>query len=95
MNTLIIADEKLLVRDRNVIAAVLSIVPGGGHLYKGHYGTGLMLLFGLPFVLWAGLLLSLATAGLGLLLPAFYWVMASLDAYHEVDWRKHHWLGIM
>ena len=33
----------------NEIAAVLSIMPGLGHIYKGHYETGLLWMFlGMP-----------------------------------------------
>ena len=54
----------------NEIAALLSIIPGLGHIYKGHYDAGLLWMFlGMPFAIWIGIILSLATAGLGLLLP--------------------------
>ena len=32
--------------DRNKIAALLSIIPGLGHLYKHHYTSGLGILIG-------------------------------------------------
>ena len=86
--------EKFLVKDRNVIAAALSIFPGAGQIYKGHYSSGLILFFGMPLAVVAGMLLSLATGGLGLVLPLLYWAWAGIDAYHEDDLRKHHWLGI-
>lgn len=90
-----IADECVLVRDRNVIAVALSIMPGAGQFYKGHYAEALLLLFAMPIVIWTGLLLSLATVGLGLLLPIAFWAFIAVDAYYEDDWRKHHWLGIV
>ena len=53
------------------IAALLSIIPGLGHIYKGHYEAGLLWMFlGMPFAIWIGIILSLATAGLGLLFLA-------------------------
>ena len=36
----------------NEVAALLSIVPGLGHIYKGHYEMGLMWMFlGMPIAL--------------------------------------------
>lgn len=75
----------------NEIAALLSIVPGLGHIYKGHYAVGLLWMFlGIPFAIWIGILLSLATAGLGLFFPILCWVGLAWDAYNERDRRHHH-----
>ena len=78
----------------NKIAAMLSILmPGLGQIYKGHYGEGLLWLFlGMPFAIWAGILLGLATAGVGLLLPLICWAALAIHAYYEKDRRRHHWL---
>ena len=73
------------------IAAVLSIVPGLGHIYKGHYEAGLLWMFlGMPLALWIGILFGLATAGIGLLFPILCWVGLALDAYTEKNRRHHH-----
>lgn len=79
----------------NVIAAVLStIIPGLGQVYKGHFASGfLWMLAGMPLALWIGILLSLATAGIGLLLPLICWAALAVDAYYEVDLRRHHRFG--
>ena len=81
----------------NVIAAVLSTVwPGLGQLYKGHVASGwLWMLAGMPLAIWIGILLSLATAGIGLVLPILCWVALAVDAYYEVDLRRrrHHHLA--
>ncbi len=81
----------------NVIAAALStVIPGLGQVYKGRYTPGLLLMFvGMPLAIWIGILLSLATAGLGLLLPVLCWVAQAVDAYYEVDLRRqrHHHLA--
>jgi TM2 domain-containing membrane protein YozV len=54
----------------NEIAALLSIIPGLGHIYKGHYEAGLLWMFlGMPFAIWIGIIFSLATVGLGLAVP--------------------------
>ena len=76
---------------QNEIAALLSIIPGLGHIYKGHYEAGLLwMLLGMPFAIWIGIILSLATAGLGLLLPILCWVALAWNAYNEKDRRRHH-----
>jgi hypothetical protein len=81
------------VRAENVIAMALSIVaPGLGQVYKGHVAGGLIWLFlGMPIALWTGLLLSLATAGIGLVIPLVCWAALVVDAYWEKDRRTHHW----
>ena len=67
----------------NEIAALLSIVPGLGHIYKGHYEAGLLWMFlGMPFAIWIGIMLGLATAGLGLFFPILCWGALAWDAYH-------------
>ena len=85
-----------IARERNVISAVLSLVPGLGHIYKGHYAAGLLLMcLGAPLVLWMGILLALATAGLGLLLPLIGWAIVAVDAFYEDDLRKVHPIGML
>lgn len=75
----------------NEIAALLSIMPGLGHIYKGHYEAGFLWMFlGMPFAIWIGIILSLATAGLGLLFPILCWVALAWNAYTEKDRRHHH-----
>jgi hypothetical protein len=76
---------------RDTVAAILSIVPGLGHIYKGHYRVGFtLMLLGIPLSLWMGLLTSLATLGLGLLIPVAFWVLTAANAFMEPDWRRHH-----
>jgi hypothetical protein len=81
-----------LVREHNVVAAALSLaLPGLGHVYKGRYGSGLaILLLGAPIAIWVGVLLSLATLGLGLVIPVFYWAMTAICAYYTEDHRARH-----
>jgi len=79
-------------REHNVVAAALSLVlPGLGHAYKGHYGTGgAILLLGAPMALWTGVLLSLATLGLGMVVPVCFWAMTAFCAYYADDCRARH-----
>jgi len=81
---------------RDTLSAVLSILPGLGRAYKGHYRVALVLCFvGVPVMFWVSALVSLATFGFGLVLLPAYWALVALNAYWEPDWRKgHHWLGI-
>ena len=80
-----------IARERNVVSAALSIVPGLGHIYKGHYAAGLLLMgLGAPLTLWMGMLLALATAGVGLILPLIGWGIVAIDAFYEDDRRKVH-----
>jgi hypothetical protein len=93
MNTIAIRPRPEVIGAENRIAALLSIVPGLGHIYKGHLGAGLIwMFFGMPLAVWIGILLGLATAGVGLLFPIACWVGLAVDAYYERDLRKHHWL---
>jgi hypothetical protein len=91
MNVLLTPLGKDEVRAKNGIAAALSVVPGLGHIYKGHFATGLIwLFFGMPLAIWIGILLGLATAGIGLLFPIVCWAALAFDAYYEKDLRSHH-----
>jgi hypothetical protein len=73
------------------IAALLSILPGLGHIYKGHYEAGFLWMFlGMPLAIWIGILFGLATAGIGLLFPILCWAGLAWDAYNERDRRHHH-----
>jgi hypothetical protein len=77
----------------NEIAALLSIVPGLGHIYKGHYEMGLFLMFlGMPIAIFVGIISILGTAGLGLLFPIGCWAALAYDAYRKNDRRHHHHL---
>jgi len=77
----------------NEIAALLSIVPGLGHIYKGHYEMGLFLMFlGMPIAIFVGIISILGTAGIGLLFPIGCWAALAYDAYRKNDRRHHHHL---
>lgn len=88
--------------DRNKIAALLSILPGAGHLYKHRYleGAGI-LIGGNIMMLFVTAWLSLATFGLALIVvPAVYIAIVAAAAYYAVDlhgahtflhpWRNEH-----
>jgi hypothetical protein len=83
--------------DRNKIAALLSVIPGLGHLYKHHYiaGIGLMIA-GNALMIFVSLWLSLATVGLSLvLIPAFWFGSVAASAYYATDEHgAHPWLHV-
>ena len=87
MNTLSTPLSRVSMHAHNEIAALLSIVPGLGHIYKGHYEAGFLWMFlGMPITR-SGLASSsvLATAGVGLLFPILCWVALAWNAYNEKD----------
>ena len=60
--------------DRDRVAAMLSILPGLGHLYKHHYVVGIGLLIGGNVLTgFVSVLMALGTFGLSILVvPALY-----------------------
>jgi TM2 domain-containing membrane protein YozV len=78
-----------LLKSRNVIAALSSIIPGLGHIYKGHYKKGIGLLIISPVFVWAALILGFATAGIGLVVPFLFLFLIGWHAYMIEDRRKH------
>jgi len=78
--------------DRNRIAAILSVIPGVGHLYKHHYVAGLGICIGGNLLMvFVTALLSLATFGLALIiLPAMYISVVATSAYYLEDYHGKH-----
>ncbi len=83
--------------DRNKVAALLSVVPGLGHLYKHHYmaGAGIMIA-GNVLMVFVALWLAFATLGLSLLVvPALWWAGVATSAYQASDEHgMHPWLHV-
>jgi hypothetical protein len=73
--------------NRDVIALFLSVIPGLGHIYKGHTVTGVLLTFGGVFAVLACALAATASAGFGLLLIPLYWAGVMMQAYWLEDRR--------
>jgi hypothetical protein len=58
----------------DAVAVMLSVLPGLGHIYKGHKLIGaLLLLVATPMAVGIALLAATATAGFALLLLPLYW----------------------
>ena len=83
--------------DRNKIAALLSVVPGLGHLYKHHYVEGFVLLTaGNVLMVFIALWLAMATFLVSLaLVPACWWAGVAASAYFASDEHgAHPWLHV-
>ena len=83
--------------DRNKIAALLSVIPGVGHLYKHHYLDGLgILIVGNALMIFVAAWLSIATLGLSLIVVPAMWVSAiAYSAYCAPDQHgAHPWLHV-
>jgi hypothetical protein len=70
---------------RDKFAVCLSVVPGLGHIYKGHKLTGALYMLGAVFAVFAALVASTATAGFGILLLPLYWIGIMLQVYFIED----------
>lgn len=78
------------LQSENWLAAMLSFVPGLGHLYKGHLVSGVLLLcVGGPAFLLFVMLLAPQTFGLSLLLPGVFIAATAFHAFHLPDVRVH------
>lgn len=77
-------------REPDWIAAALSIVPGLGHLYKGHLIPGVLILCLIgPAYLAIVFLLLPATLGLSLILPAIFVGFVAVHAFRIRDVRTN------
>ena len=70
---------------RDKASAALSVVPGLGHIYKGHVLLGALLMIGAAFAFFACSVVATATAGFGLLLLPLYWLGVMLHVYWIED----------
>jgi hypothetical protein len=68
------------------MAILLSIVPGLGHIYKGHRVMGAVLLFLVtPIAVAFGLLAAFASAGFGIGMLVFYWIGVMIHVWGIED----------
>lgn len=69
----------------DILAAVLSIVPGAGHYFKGYRGLGALLFFlGVPVI---AVFAFAFTMFFGWFLLPTYWAAVAADAYLRKDLR--------
>jgi apolipoprotein N-acyltransferase len=70
----------------DMVAVLLSVLPGLGHIYKGHKLIGLLLIFlGTPAAVGGALLLATGTAGFGILILPVYWICVMVHVYAVQD----------
>lgn len=71
--------------NRDLTAALLSVVPGLGHLFKGHQVMGTLLLLGTLLAVAVCAIIATFTAGFGLLLIPLYWAVVMCHAFLVAD----------
>jgi hypothetical protein len=70
----------------DAVAVMLSVMPGLGHVYKGHKLIGMLLIFvGTPMAVGLALLIATGTAGFGILVLPIYWVAVMVHVYAIQD----------
>ena len=70
----------------DAIAVLLSVLPGLGHIYKGHKLIGMLLIFaGTPMAVGLALLIATGTAGFGVALLPIYWLAVMAHVYAIQD----------
>jgi hypothetical protein len=69
----------------DLVAVMLSVIPGLGHVYKGYKLLGLLFFIGALGALLAGALAATATAGFGLFLIPIYWFAVMFHVYGVKD----------
>ena len=80
------ATETAEPKASDAMAVLLSIIPGLGHIYKGHKLVGAVLLFLVtPFAVVFGFLAAFASAGFGIGMLVFYWLAVMLHAWGIKD----------
>ena len=69
----------------DLVAVLLSVIPGLGHVYKGYRLLGLLFVIGAFGAILAGALAATATAGFGLALIPIYWFGVMFHVYGIED----------
>jgi hypothetical protein len=68
---------------------LMSVVPGLGHIYKGHTLVGAILMVGTLLVSFFVAATVSATAGVALILVPIYWSIVMLHAFWAEDLTAH------
>jgi hypothetical protein len=69
----------------DLVAVMLSIVPGLGHIYKGYRLVGMLLVFGTPIAVGLALLVATFTAGFGFFLLPIFWIAVMVNVWAIPD----------
>jgi hypothetical protein len=80
--------EEVPINIRDLMAFWLSLMPGLGHLYKGHVLLGGIIFFVVsPLVLAIALAVLPATLGVSIVIPMLFMVSGMIHAYRIKDLR--------
>ena len=71
---------------KDVAAVVMSIVPGLGHMYKGHPAAAAIAFGGALLATFAAVVAATATMGMALALLPLYWAAVMLHVFWAEDW---------
>jgi hypothetical protein len=72
----------------DAIAVLLSVIPGLGHIYKGHKLAGVLWMFGaIPVGIFV-LIAAFASAGFGIVLFFLYLIACMINVWGIEDWVK-------
>ena len=74
--------------ERDQYSLVLSVIPGLGHVYKGHPVMGALFMAGGLLALFMVGLIATFTMGFGLLLLPLYWVGVMMHVFWLEDRRR-------
>lgn len=70
----------------DMVAVMLSLLPGLGHIYKGYRLIGMLLIFlGTPMAVGLALLIATGTAGFGFFLLPIYWIAVMVHVWAIPD----------
>jgi len=69
----------------DLVAVLLSVVPGLGHVYKGYKLLGLLFVIGAFVAITFGILAATASAGFGAFLIPLYWFAVMFHVYGIED----------
>lgn len=70
----------------DMVAVLLSIIPGVGHVYKGYRVIGMLLMFiGMPVAVGLALLTATFTAGFGFFLLPIFWIAVMVHVWAIPD----------
>jgi len=81
-------DHAASYTERDQYSLVLSVVPGLGHIYKGHLSLGVLFMAGGLVALAMVGLIATFTMGFGLLLLPLYWVAVMMHVFWLEDRRR-------
>ncbi|WAC18437.1 hypothetical protein OVA24_14475 [Luteolibacter sp. SL250] len=82
--------DALRKADRNKLALLASVLPGAGHILKGHKSLGVTLLIGNILMAFIAAWLALATLGLSVVVvPILWWGAVAASAYLIPDLTGH------